>query len=72
MNLNFRLTNAAGEEFPVTTKIVESKKVAAGRSALALEIQLPDLASGDYALEITAVDAATGTAHVLRSPFSVK
>jgi VWFA-related protein len=71
MNLDFRLTNAAGDAFPVGTRIVESKKVAATRSALALEIDLPALAPGDYVLEITAVDSGTKTAHVMRSPFTV-
>jgi hypothetical protein len=72
VNLDFRLTNAAGIAFPVETRIVESKRIASGRSALALEIGLPDLAPGDYALEIKAVDEATQARHVLRSSFSVQ
>jgi hypothetical protein len=71
VNLGFRLTNAAGDAFTVATKIVESKKLAATRSALALEINLPDLVPGDYVLEITATDAASNAARVLRSAFSV-
>jgi hypothetical protein len=64
--------NSIGDVFPVSTKIVGSKKVAATRSALALEIDLPDLAPGDYILEIACSDPATKASHVLRSPFSVK
>lgn len=71
VDLSFNLTNAAGESFPVATRIVEMKKIAATRSALALEINLPDLAPGDYILAITATEAAIGTMHVLRSPFTV-
>ena len=71
VSLDFRLTNATGDEFPIATRIVESKKIGATRSALAIEIDLPDLAPGDYTLEITATDAATKAAHVMRSPFSV-
>lgn len=71
VNLDFRLTNAAGDAFPIATRIVESKKIASRRSALALEIDLPGLAPGDYTLEITAVDAATKATAVLKSAFSV-
>jgi hypothetical protein len=71
VDLTFRLADAVGDAFPVVTRIVESKKLAATRSALALEIDLPDLAPGDYTLEITAIDAATKAAHVLRSRFTV-
>ena len=70
-SLDFRLTDAAGSAFPVGTKIVESKKLDATRSAIALEIDLPDLSPGDYTLEITATDSASKTAHPLRSAFSV-
>jgi VWFA-related protein len=71
VDLTFRLANASGDAFPVATRIIESKKLAATRSALALEIDLPDLAPGDYTLEITAIDAATKAAHVMRTPFTV-
>lgn len=71
VNLDFRLTNAAGDAFPIATRIVGSKKVASRRSALALEIDLPDLAPGEYTLEITASDAISKAAHVLKSAFSV-
>jgi len=72
VDLSFLLTNAAGQAFPIATRIVEMKKIAATRSALALEIDLPDLAPGDYILAITAAEAATKASYILRSPFTVK
>jgi len=73
VKLNFRLTQiSTGEEFPLETKILETNKISPTRSAIVLEIDLPDLKPGDYALEITATDEKTQALHVIRSSFAKK
>jgi VWFA-related protein len=64
VTLDFRLKGKnSGEEFPLETKILDSKRSGTTRSVLVLEIDLPDLAPGDYALEI----AVTGEKPKIRA-----
>jgi VWFA-related protein len=71
VNLEFRLKQiSTGEDFPLETRILETNKIAPNRSAIILEINLPDLMPGDYALEITATDSKTQAHYVIRSSFT--
>ena len=73
VNLDFRLTApSTGEEFPIETKILETRKYEKGRNVLVLEIGLPTLRPGDYNLEIAATDKKTQARSIMKTSFVKK
>jgi VWFA-related protein len=73
VTLDFKLKGKdSGEEFPLETKILDSKRFGTTRSVLVLEIDLPDLAPGDYTLEIAAVGEKPRVRTLMRTDLTKK
>jgi hypothetical protein len=70
VNVGFRLTApSTGEEFPVETRILETRKFEKGKSVLVVEIDLPSLSPGEYQMEIVATDKITQARAVMKTSF---
>ncbi|MCX6563548.1 MAG: VWA domain-containing protein [Candidatus Aminicenantes bacterium] len=70
VHVGFRLTAAStGEEFPLETRILETKKFEKGKSVLVVEIDLPILSPGEYQIEIVATDKTTQARAVMKTSF---
>jgi hypothetical protein len=65
------IPKATGERVPVGAKVVSIHKKE-GLDCLLLDVQLGDLAPGDYDLEIEAVESQTGSSARIQKPITVR